>query len=176
MRLFLFLIFLLFYLHSYQQSYIPKSAALADIDFYNATLHAVHYNPYLYISKSDYVRRTDSIKNSIKDSIELKSFILKLYFLTGLLQDGHASPNVPLSLRSELIKKQFLPFPVVLDEQDNLYVKQLPGEGACQNSCRIISINGVEAKRFVDKAIQNTGGLPAYKKEVVKMLLAITCS
>ena len=57
-----------FHVHlAYAQFSLPGRDAIADIDFYNSTLEAVHYNPYLYIGKEEYKAKIDSIKASVGD-------------------------------------------------------------------------------------------------------------
>ena len=36
------------------QTFISRSNAIADIDFYTKTLQEVHYNPFLFIKKEKY--------------------------------------------------------------------------------------------------------------------------
>lgn len=79
-----------------------------DLNFFNKTIQEVHYNPFLYVEKSKYFSEVEKLKNSLKDSVGVKEFIISLHQLSSLIEDSHFSPQIMQSvIKDELQKSSF---------------------------------------------------------------------
>jgi len=87
------------------QSFISRSDAIDDIDFYTKTLEDVHYNPFLFIKKEKFFTEVEMIKKSIIDSISVNKFLILLYRISGLVKDGHNAPYIVQPVIIEELKK-----------------------------------------------------------------------
>lgn len=169
--LYLFTICLIF-TQKLNAQYISKSQAVADIDYYNKALLDVHYNPYLYISEESYRKVTDSLKNSIGDSISVKSFTMVMSHLTSSLKDGHTMPTIVQQIfKSDFKKKIYFPLELVADKNYNVYLPVQHEQFNIPTGATITSINDIDMKSFYKKASSMIGGLPTYQKEMAINLI-----
>lgn len=147
--------------------YISKSQAVADIDYYNKALFEVHYNPYLYISEESYRRVTDSLKNSIGDSVSVKSFTMAMSHLTSSIKDGHTMPTIVQQVfKSDFKKNIYFPLELVADNNYNVYLPVQNEQFNIPTGATITSINDLDMKSFYKKTSSMIGGLPSYQKEM----------
>ena len=82
---------------------IPKELIHEDIDFMVKTIKQVHPNPFSYITRNNFYKKADSVKQTITDDItrlELQQTLSS--FLTSI-NDGHTQ----------------IKFPELSDEEDN---------------------------------------------------------
>jgi len=152
--------------------YISKSQAVADIDYYNKALFEVHYNPYLYISKGAYKIITDSLKNSIADSVLVKSFTMLMSRLTSSIKDGHTMPTIVQQIfKSDFKKNIFFPLELVADNDYNIYLPIQNEQFNIPPGALITSVNDVDMQGFYKKASSMIGGLSSYQKEMAINLI-----
>ncbi|WP_316801964.1 S41 family peptidase [Pedobacter nototheniae] len=155
-----------------QAQFITKSQALADIDFYDKTLREVHYNPFLYINEREYLKKIDSLKHNIPDSIEIRSFTLKIGELTSVIKDGHTAPSfIQPAFQTDFRKKIFFPFSFVADKKLNVYALTGFQETEIPKGAQIISINGADLGQFYKKGISLIGGIDTYQQALAIKLL-----
>lgn len=153
-----------------QAQVLSRAQAIADIDEYNKVLNEVHYNPYLYISQKAYAHKTDSLKQSIKDSLGVKALVLKISELTAALNDGHSMPAiVQPPFQPDFRKPIYFPLALTAGQKDQL----LTGNNSfgIPAGAVVLSINGQSMSRFYPRAQGFFGGLPAFKKEMSARLL-----
>ena len=145
-----------------------RNQVLADMDHYHQTLEAVHFNPWLHITKANYLRQYDSLKATLPDSLNASEFLVKLYWLSALLKDGHAMPAlVQPILKNEYGKKQFLPFVPEYDDRNQIYLPaNHPTPPGIRAGARILAINGKNMTEFSRDILQYQGGLPHYSREM----------
>ncbi|WP_131536493.1 S41 family peptidase [Pedobacter nototheniae] len=152
--------------------YIAKSQAVADIDFYDKTLREVHYNPFLYVSEAQYLKKIDSLKNNLPDSIEIRPFTLKMGELTSVIKDGHTTPSlIQSAFQVDFRKKIFFPFSFVADKKSNVYALTSFQGTEIPKGAQIISINGTDLSQFYKKGATLIGGIEAYRQELAIKLL-----
>ncbi|WP_316757003.1 S41 family peptidase [Pedobacter aquatilis] len=152
--------------------YISKFQAVADIDYYNKALLEVHYNPYLYISEESYRKVTDSLKNSIGDSVSVKSFTMVMSHLTSSIKDGHTMPTIVQQIfKSDFKKNIYFPLELVADKNYNVYLPVQNEQFHIPTGATITSINDLDMKSFYKKASSMIGGLSSYQKEMAINLI-----
>ena len=149
---------------------LTRNQALADIDEYNQVLKEVHYNPFLYITPAAYSNKVDSLKQTLTDSLDVKVFLLKLYSLTAVLNDGHTMPAVVQPIfKSDFRNKIYFPLALKPGHDGRLYTQQasldIPAGAA------LLSINGINITRFYAQAVGYFGGLLPFKKQMAAGLL-----
>ena len=173
MKYLILLAFIGLFTTSYCQSYIAKSKALEDIDYANNTIQETHVNPFLFISKQKYFVAVQSLKKSIKDSIEIKDFVRLLYKMTALLKDGHTAPHLAQpAFRSELQQEIFFPFSLVI-ENTSLYVPKTTAEvSGIPKGASITSINNKNVKELLIDMSKYTGGTKEHGKEMQNKLFS----
>jgi hypothetical protein len=155
-----------------QAQYISKSQAVADIDYYNKALLEVHYNPYLYISKESYKRVTDSLKNSLNDSVSVKSFTMLMSRLTSSIKDGHTMPTIVQQIfKPDFKKKIYFPLELIADNDYNVYLPVQNEQFNIPTGALITSINEVGMQSFYRKTSSMISGLSSYQKEMAINLI-----
>jgi hypothetical protein len=149
------LLFLFFLLQTFvcKAQMLARSQAIADLDEYNRILKEVHYNPFLYITPAAYNHKTDSLKRSIGDSIEVKSFILKLAELTAVLNDGHTMPAVVQpALKADFRRTIFFPLSLTAGQDGRLYTATQNALNGIQTGAAILTVNDVNITKFYTQA------------------------
>jgi hypothetical protein len=172
MKTFLLLFTLLYIVDCHGQVFVSKHEAEADIDSLNKILLEVHVDPFLFIPKAEYFAKVQELKSSVKDSIELKAFVLKLYRLTALLKDGHCAPHiVQPAFRSDLGRTIFFPYHLVLDKDRLLVPKTTSQATGIPRGATIISINNQKTRSILSEVNNTIGGDRAYSLEMEERLL-----
>ena len=82
---------------------IPKELIHDDIDFMIETIEEVHPNPFSYITRNNFYKKADSIKQTITDDITRLELQQTLSYFINSINDGHTQ----------------IKFPEVSDEEDN---------------------------------------------------------
>ena len=82
---------------------IPKELIHTDIDFMIKTIEEVHPNPFSYITRDNFYKKADSIKQTITGDITRLELQQTLSTLISSINDGHTQ----------------IKFPEISDEEDN---------------------------------------------------------
>jgi hypothetical protein len=82
---------------------IPKELIHEDIDFMIKTIEEVHPNPFSYITRNNFYKKADSIKQAITDDITRLELQQTLSYFINSINDGHTQ----------------IKFPELSDEEDN---------------------------------------------------------
>jgi len=153
------------------QLYITAKDALADIDSMNQMIRRLHYNPFLFTDEKNYRYKTDSICSTIKDSVSFQSFILKLAYLTALLEDGHTNPVIMQTVLKPYFRGSVF-VPLVMESDDTgVYVKEDLLKSGIPVGARLVSINGLDMYSFFKEACNYYGGLPSFRSVMATRLL-----
>lgn len=157
----------------FSQVIISKQNAVDDIDTYVNTIHASHFDPFMYITKDKYLKEIRSIKASIGDSIDVKQFVNVLYQVTSLLNDGHSTPSISQPIFKDDYKKDlFLPVEFVV-EKDKLYSSSKTFR-ACgiPAGAEILSINEKEVSPLLVQVQKHIAGLQPFSEVMSGKLLS----
>ncbi|WP_224483981.1 S41 family peptidase [Robertkochia aurantiaca] len=155
------------------QTLVSREAALGDIDFFNKTLLAVHYDPYFYVSREEYDRHVNLIKEGITDSVHPKDFIKALYKLTSVLEDGHTAPSISQKvLGAELSKSQFFPWPAIIHDEKLFLSESTAEKAGIPGACEVVAINGHQSGPLLQNVLTNMGGLPEFGESFTNSVLA----
>jgi hypothetical protein len=82
---------------------IPKMLIHEDIDFMIKSIEEVHPNPFSYISRNNFYKKADSIKQTITSDITRLELQQTLSYIINSINDGHTQ----------------IKFPELSDEEDN---------------------------------------------------------
>jgi hypothetical protein len=124
---------------------------IEDVDFYIKTIEETHINPYVYISRKDWLARTDNIKSRIakQGAMTQREFWLLFAPLVSAIQDKHTfivHPRFFLTNNSTTTKY----FPVRTVYLDGkLVVTRSVADEEIQKGAIITSINGIESKKAI---------------------------
>lgn len=154
------------------QKGISRNEALADIDSLVSVLNRVHYNPYLHISKKDFDHNVNVIKQSLSDSISFKKYLLNLYKLTAVMQDGHSMPFIvqPV-LVPELGLNNFIPFKFIFNN-NAVYISKSDYEKlGIPFGAEITTINKIPLLLAINEYRSLFGGSDNFKKEIATRLM-----
>lgn len=173
MRLKLLLIVIVLQSTCLAQSFISRSDAINDIDFYIKTLQEVHYNPFLFIKKDKFFTEVEFLKKNITDSVSVNKFIILLYRISALVKDGHNAPYLVQPILIDQLKKgQFFPYKLII-EKDRLYVpKSTSVVSGLPAGSEIISINNVSIRKLMAEIEQFIGGSKMYSTEMAGKLMS----
>lgn len=165
-------LFLFFLFSSGFAQRISKADAIADIDYLDRTVRAVHYNPFLSAPEARYTQKISQVKSSIPDSIETKLFTLKLGEITGLIDDAHTTPTIIQSIfQSDFRKPVFLPLTFVADKKGKTYSDGKLLQDIIPAGAEILSVNGTSVQKFYKESTLRIGGLHSYRNEIaIKMV------
>ncbi|WP_126246701.1 S41 family peptidase [Chitinophaga rhizosphaerae] len=152
--------------NTFAQSPLTRAQAVSDIDYYVRTMKASHYSPFAEMSEKEFDRRIGEIKNAIGDSIGIPEFLWKMYEVTALIGDAHATPQLGQpAFREDFQRPLFFPYRL-LQDKNGVYVPRMmaivhglePGEP-------IVSINGVKLDALRKELDTHLAGLPAFRRE-----------
>lgn len=74
---------------------ISKELIYEDIDFMVKTIEEVHPDPFAYISRNDFYKKADSIKQSIKNDLTRDELKQNISGLLNTIKDGHTQIKFP---------------------------------------------------------------------------------
>ncbi|MGE7774879.1 S41 family peptidase [Chitinophaga sp. NPDC101104] len=152
--------------NTFAQSPLTRAQAISDIDYYVRTMKASHYSPFAEITEKEFDRRTAEIKNAIGDTISIPEFLWKMYAITALTGDAHATPQLGQpAFRDDFQSPLFFPYRL-LQDKNGVYVPRMmaivhglePGEP-------IVSINGIRMDALRRELDTHLAGLPAFRRE-----------
>ena len=159
------------FLASFAQT-ISKADAIADIDYLDKTIRAVHYNPFLFTTESKYLQKINQLKNTLPNVIETRFFTLKLGELTGIIGDAHTAPTfIQATFQTDFRKLVFLPLTLIADKNKSLYSDGKLLADTIPTGAEILAVNGTSVKAFYKESALHMGGLQTYRNEIaIKMI------
>jgi hypothetical protein len=142
---------------------------IEDVDFYIKTIEETHINPYVYISRKDWLARTNDIKSRIakQGAMTQREFWLLFAPLVSAIQDKHTfivHPRFFLTNNSTITK--YLPIRTVyLDGK--LVVTRSVADEKIQKGAIITSINGIKSEKAIRKLSEYGYGVEKERLEYV---------
>jgi C-terminal processing protease CtpA/Prc len=142
-------------------------------------LEAVHPNLYHSISKEQFLKKYDSIVNTINDSMTVITAWPKFAFLLGAIDEGHTTAILP----KEILKPDVMCMPVLFkDYIDGAFIVRFHASDTPQlePGDKVISINGEASEAIMDRFLPFFGGLLPWRQlritSSLQYLLAINGS
>ena len=127
-----------------------------DIDSLVKIIEEIHINPYYKVSKIDFYKEIDSLKNNLtaeKDTIEFWKYVAPV---VARLEDGHTYVYFPYNY---FIKKKPLVFPFIVKTSNySPYISIQDGDNSIPAKSEIISINGIPSKDLISEYLQYESG------------------
>jgi len=152
----------------YSQSLLNKEDAIKDLDILYETINEVHPNPYTVISKNEFDRNFNSIKSSLKDSLQLSDFFAVAAPLLHSIGDGHSWMYMP---QEELTREDLILFPYFVEINSVDSSLTISNDISADNQfeeipigAKITSINGKNYKDLLTQMLSfKSGELFEYK-------------
>jgi hypothetical protein len=150
------------------QKFTPEQL-IEDVDFYVKTIEETHINPYVYISRQDWLARANDIKSRIAKQgvMTQREFWLLFAPLVSAIQDKHTfivHPRYFLTNNSTTTK--YLPIRTVyLDGK--LVVTRSVADEKIRKGAIITSINGIESEKAIQKLSDYGYGVEKERLEFV---------
>jgi hypothetical protein len=132
---------------------IPAIKLREDIDKFKQVLEEVHVNPYLKISKVRFYQVSDSLKNSITDSLSRFQFYQFFTPLVDLLNDSHTGVKFPEGIwkyNQYVANGLYFPIDVLLTPDKRIYVKYDYSGNNIPQQTQILSINSIKAEEIIN--------------------------
>lgn len=129
------------------------------------TFEEVQVNAYLHISKSDLLRKKDSIFNIIPKRIDQSKAFVMLSEIAALVKDAHTYVGNYAHIVQEYQQSKVFPLSIQYRETDKslIIANKFSGDGIVKPGAELISINGYNARQLFQKATGLQGGLAAYQ-------------
>lgn len=136
---------------------ISRSQAFADIDTLTYTLSEVHPNLYSNISESSLNSQIADLKANIQDSINVIELYKAMAPIVAQIGDAHTTMVLPYREVMIAAGKYIPVFPTIDSNTGKMLVKASVGNCVPYDS-EILSINGMSAKKMVEKMLVFAGG------------------
>jgi len=140
---------------------------IEDVDFYAKTIEETHINPYVYISRKDWLARTNDIKSRIakQGAMTQREFWLIFAPLVSAIQDKHTFIVHPRFFMTNNQTK-YLPIRAVyLDGK--LVVTKSAADEKIQKGAIITGINGIRSDELIRKLSEYGYGVEKERLEYV---------
>lgn len=149
---------------------IPKYLLDKDMQFWQCVMEESHVNIYHTISRGALLELRNELLASLPDSVTHAQASIAISRMAAALDEGHiglATNRVIDSLYAfEAIRFPFLLADV--DENGLIVQRELTKENRMPAFSRIIGINGIPAAELVERYQKLYGGLPAWRRLLVK--------
>lgn len=150
------------------QKFTPEQL-IEDVDFYVKTIEETHINPYVYISRKDWLARANDIKSRIakQGSMTQREFWLLFAPLVSAIKDKHnfiVHPRIFLTNNSTITK--YLPIRTVYLDGKMIVTRSVADE-KIQKGSIITSINGVKIEKAIRKLSEYGYGIERERLEYV---------
>jgi hypothetical protein len=148
------------------QKFTPEQLT-EDVDFYVKTIEETHINPYVYISRKDWLARTDSIKSRIAKHGAMTQHEFWLLFapLVSAIQDKHTFIVHPRFFLTNNPTK-YLPLRTVYID-GKLIVTRSVADEKIDKGAIIVSLNGIKTEKAVQKLSEYGYGVEKERLEYV---------
>jgi C-terminal processing protease CtpA/Prc len=142
-------------------------------------LEAVHPNLYHSISKDQFLKKYDSVVNTINDSMTVITAWPKFAFLLGAIDEGHTTAVLP----KEILKPDVMFMPVLFkDYREGAFIVRFHASDSPQlePGDKVTSINGEASEAIMNRFLPFFGGLLPWRQlritSSLQYLLAINGS
>jgi len=145
---------------------VSKEELIQDVDFYTSHVDEMHAAPYKMISKQDFLRKADEVKDRIRahDSVNLSVFeaYYHLQEIAASIQDGHTRVFLPWKW-DETVSSIF---PIFLTTvEGRFFVQNNFGENDIPIRAEILAINDTPLKQMMEETIKYVDAtLPHFKR------------
>lgn len=140
------------------QHNLLKTDLVDDINFMIRSFEEIQVNPYLYISRKEFHRKTDSIIKLLPAAVSLNDAFVAVSQIAALLKDTHTY----VDNFDEIIRNYEASgvFPVKVDPDKNFVITTA---GKLKVGDSLLTINGYQARLLFRKSLNMQGGLHAYQ-------------
>ena len=148
------------------QKFTPEQL-IEDVNFYVKTIEETHINPYVYISRKDWLARTNDIKSHIakQGTMTQREFWLLFAPLVSAIQDKHTFIVHPRFFLTNNSTK-YLPVRVVYVDGKLVVTKSVADE-KIQKGAVINGINGIKSEKAIRKLSEYGYGVEKERLEYV---------
>ena len=147
-----------------------KDSLQADALLMLKTFAEVQVNSYLHLSKSELLRKKDSIFNTVPARVDPSRAFVVLSETAALIKDAHTYVDNYAPIVELYQKSRIFPLGIQYRATDkSLIIKnKFSREGVVKPGATLISINGFNARQLFQKATGLQGGLAAYQVNEAK--------
>ena len=147
-----------------------KDSLQADAWLMLKTCEEVQVNSYLHLSKSELLKKVDSIFNKVSARVDQSRAFVVLSEIAALIKDAHTYVDNYAPIVELYQKSRIFPLGVKYQARDKslMITNSFSKDGGIEPGAAIISINGINARQLFHKAIGLQGGLAAYQINEVK--------
>ncbi|RZK01421.1 MAG: hypothetical protein EOO43_24640, partial [Flavobacterium sp.] len=147
-----------------------KDSLQADALLMLKSFEEVQVNSYLHISKSELLRKKDSIFNTIPTRVDQRRAFVTLSEIAALIKDAHTYVDNYAPIVISYQKSRVFPLGIQYEATDKSLVitNKFNGGGSVKPGAILISINGYNAQQLFQQATDLQGGLAAYKTNEAK--------
>jgi hypothetical protein len=144
---------------------ISAAALHKDMDFLLKTIEAVGVNPYLNISKEEFLREFDSVKYGINHPLTVKEFYQRIAPLVNSLKDSHTS-FFWNDFQAYYSKKgeKFFPMSVEVTIDGKIIVDHDCSPNHLNKGVEILSINDISSSEIIKKILTFEKGATLYPR------------
>jgi hypothetical protein len=149
---------------------IPKCMLEKDMQIWTAVMEESHVNIYHFVTKPDLLQLQKELLAQLPDSVSHFQASFAISRLVGTLNEGHLG-FVTNKVSDSLYLYQAVRFPFFLqdiDEGSFIVQRDLTRNSTLPAFSRIIEVNGIPVQQLYAKYEKFYGGLPAWKKLLVK--------
>lgn len=150
-----------------------------DIDSLCYAISDIHPFMFTHISRNEFEKKKEEIKQSLKDSMTIFEFYRKVAPLVNLIGDGHTVLSCPIGQIIENNIKVF-PFLVNINKTDTVVSIDQNWSGnkdIVPYKATILSINGIDIKEIMDECLLiSEGELLHFKIEVLNKIFPLVFS
>jgi len=147
-----------------------KDSLQADALLMLKNFKEVQVNSYLHISKSELLRKKDSIFNTIPARVDQTRAFASLSEIASLINDAHTYVDNYDPIVESYKKSKVFPLRIQykLTDKSLIITNKFSGGGSIKPGAILISINGYNARQLFQKATGLQGGLAAYQANEVR--------
>jgi len=127
--------------------FFNKEQITGDIDYAVQMLEDVHPDPYSIISKEDFYRKVDSMKNILPETISEKDANKVISKIYALIKDGHTG----VRLLPPKIPFKFLPYKFKITDEKIFVARNFCYRNVIPLGSEIISINGMTSRQYIQE-------------------------
>ena len=130
---------------------IKSKHLIKDFEVFLDFLEA-HPDPFAKVNEAEIKLAIDEVKATLSEELSTVDYYKKLSSIVALIKDGHSSVYMPEGwLQDERKERGSFPYEVFLDNNEELYVIKSLGDSILPLGSKILSINGMAVKDFVDR-------------------------